>query len=95
MDQIEPTTEASGAGSRDWLQASQGVMISAYVPTSLIGLHELQPLTPPETRHVPQQAKRPRRDHVGRNRALHIPLDFETAVEGLLNVNPKKKRLRK
>jgi hypothetical protein len=27
-----------------------------------------------------------------RNRALHIPLDFETAVEGLLNVKPKKKR---
>jgi hypothetical protein len=26
-----------------------------------------------------------------RNRALHIPLDFETAVEGLLNVKPKKK----
>jgi hypothetical protein len=27
-----------------------------------------------------------------RNRALHIPLDFEKAVEGLLNVKPKKKR---
>jgi hypothetical protein len=27
-----------------------------------------------------------------RNRALHIPLDFETAVEGLLNVKPKKKQ---
>jgi hypothetical protein len=26
-----------------------------------------------------------------RNRALHISLDFETAVEGLLNVKPKKK----
>jgi hypothetical protein len=26
-----------------------------------------------------------------RNRALHIPLDFEKAVEGLLNVKPKKK----
>jgi hypothetical protein len=27
-----------------------------------------------------------------RNRALHIPLDFEKAVEGLLNVKPKRKR---
>ena len=26
-----------------------------------------------------------------RNRAVHIPLDFEKAVEGLLNVKPKKK----
>jgi hypothetical protein len=26
-----------------------------------------------------------------RNRALHIPLDFEKAVEGLLNVRPKKR----
>jgi hypothetical protein len=26
-----------------------------------------------------------------RNGRLHIPLDFETAVEGLLNVKPKKK----
>jgi hypothetical protein len=30
-----------------------------------------------------------------RNRALHIPLDFETAVEGLLNVKPEKKRPKK
>jgi hypothetical protein len=27
-----------------------------------------------------------------RNRAIHIPLPFEKAVEGLLNVKPKKKR---
>jgi hypothetical protein len=30
-----------------------------------------------------------------RNRALHIPLDFEKAVEGLLNVKPKKKQPKK
>ena len=30
--------------------------------------------------------------HVARHGALHIPLDFEKAVEGLLNVKPKKKR---
>jgi hypothetical protein len=30
-----------------------------------------------------------------RNRSLHIPLDFETAVEGLLNVKPKKKQPKK
>lgn len=30
-----------------------------------------------------------------RNRALHIPLDFDTAVEGLINTKPKKKRLEK
>jgi len=30
-----------------------------------------------------------------RNRAVHIPLDFEQAVEGLLNVKPKKKRPKK
>jgi hypothetical protein len=30
-----------------------------------------------------------------RNRALPIPLDFETAVEGLLNVKPKKKQPKK
>jgi hypothetical protein len=29
-------------------------------------------------------------DHSPRNRALHIPLDFEKAVEGLMNVKPKK-----
>jgi hypothetical protein len=27
-----------------------------------------------------------------RNRPLHIPLDFEKAVEGLLNVKPKPKK---
>jgi hypothetical protein len=30
-----------------------------------------------------------------RNRALHIPLDFEKAVEGLLNVKPKKQQRQK
>ncbi len=25
-----------------------------------------------------------------RNRPLHIPLDFETAIEGLMKVKPKK-----
>jgi hypothetical protein len=30
-----------------------------------------------------------------RNRALHIPLDFEQAVEGLLNTKPKKKQPKK
>jgi len=30
-----------------------------------------------------------------RNRAMHIPLDFEKAVEGLLNVKPKKKDRKK
>jgi hypothetical protein len=30
-----------------------------------------------------------------RNGALYIPLDFETAVEGLLNVKPKRKQPKK
>jgi hypothetical protein len=34
----------------------------------------------------------PARQSSPRNRALRIPLDFETAVEGLLNVKPKKKQ---
>ena len=33
----------------------------------------------------------PQKPYSPRNRALHIPLDFEKAVEGLLNVKPKKK----
>ena len=91
MDQIEPTTEASGAGSREWLQASEGMIISAYVPTFVVGVHESPVLTPHEALRVPQQANRPLTGHVDRNRGLHIPLDFERAVEGLLNVKPKKR----
>jgi hypothetical protein len=68
---------------------SQGITISAYVPTHLIGVPEPQPTTRPETRRVPQEANHPMTD---RNRGVHIPLDFETAVEGLLNVKPKRKR---
>jgi hypothetical protein len=41
------------------------------------------------TVHKTQEPREPQPSP--RNRALHIPLDFEQAVEGLLNVKPKKK----
>lgn len=37
-----------------------------------------------------KQAKTANRDDRHRNRPLHIPLDFETAVSGLLAIDPKK-----
>lgn len=46
----------------------------------------------------PNQQAHPKRDQpfvAVRNKPLHIPIDFGTAVEGLLNVKPKKKRSRK
>jgi hypothetical protein len=95
MDPIEPTTEASGAGTRDWLQASQDVIISAYVNVAQVIVHDNPFLTMNDARNPLQETNRPMTDHAQRNRALHIPLDFETAVEGLLNVKPKKKRPKK
>jgi hypothetical protein len=41
------------------------------------------------------KAGQPAQYHSSRNGALHIPLDFETAVEGLLNVKSKKKQPKK
>jgi hypothetical protein len=47
-------------------------------------------------RHTNQQSRQPKHSTKKiRNRALHIPLDFEKAVEGLLNVKPKKKNPKK
>ena len=43
----------------------------------------------------PTKQDQPKQQLSPRNRALHIPLDFETAVEGLLNVKPKKKQPKK
>jgi hypothetical protein len=37
------------------------------------------------------ESARPDKPYKDRNGALHIPLDFEKAVEGLLRVKPKKK----
>jgi hypothetical protein len=45
-----------------------------------------------KTRKVHTKQKPREEKSSPRNRALHIPLDFEKAVEGLLNVKPKKKR---
>jgi len=45
-----------------------------------------------KTRKVPTKQKPIEEKSSLRNRTLHIPLDFEKAVEGLLNVKPKKKR---
>ena len=48
----------------------------------------MKPQRKPKTKSQPEQPDKPYTD---RHRALHIPLDFEQAVEGLLNVKPKKK----
>jgi hypothetical protein len=40
----------------------------------------------------PRKQEQTARQPSPRNRALAIPLDFETAVEGLLSVKPQKKR---
>jgi hypothetical protein len=49
-------------------------------------------MTPQKKPRAKRKRARPDKPQTGRNGALHIPLDFETAVEGLLHVKPKKKR---
>ena len=48
----------------------------------------MKPRKKPKRRGKETQLPKP---YTPRNGALHIPLDFEQAVEGLLNVKPKKK----
>jgi hypothetical protein len=46
----------------------------------------------PKKRKVHKSSEQTEAKPSPRNRALHIPLDFEQAVEGLLNVKPKPKK---
>ena len=65
---------------------------AAYVRYRVEGENRMKARKPRKLQPVQQ----PRKEKTSpRNRALHIPLDFEQAVEGLLNTKPKKKRLRK
>jgi hypothetical protein len=48
----------------------------------------MKPRKKPKSRTKEAQAPKP---YTPRNLPLHIPLDFEKAVEGLLNTKPKKK----